>query len=182
MHGKAHEGADEWRDGVKICRGLRLRSLRLGLSGQADVVEFHPAGNGEPGIALRGEAGRWSVFPVEYKHGSSKISDCDRIQLCAQALCLEEMLGASIPRGALFYGKQRRRENVDLDAGLREKTERLCERMHALYRAGMTPPGQYEKKCGQCSLLELCLPAVAGAGKSARQYLRRQVREALREE
>jgi len=159
-----------------------LRSLRLGLSGQADVVEFHPAGDGAEGATLRGEEGLWSPFPVEYKRGSSKVSDCDRIQLCAQALCLEEMLGAAIPRGALFYGKHRRRENVEFDAGLREKTGQLCERMHALYRAGMTPPGQYEKKCGQCSLLELCLPAVAGAGKSARQYLRRQVREALREE
>ena len=95
MHRRSDEGADEKRDGVRIVRALPLRSLRLGLAGRADVVEFH---RGEPGAA-------WAPFPVEYKRGRAKRERCDQVQLCAQALCLEEMLGVEIPAGALFYGQ-----------------------------------------------------------------------------
>jgi len=180
MHGRAHEGADEWRDGVRVCRGLRLRSLRLGLTGQADVVEFHPVAVGA-GVALQGYRGAWRPFPVEYKRGKSKPGECDRIQLCAQALCLEEMLEAQIPAGALFYGKTRRREDVEFHGELREATERLAARLHEMRDAGVTPPAVYEKKCERCSLVDICLPDVTGSGQSVEGYLRREVKRSLRE-
>lgn len=100
LHNRAHDGPPESRPGLRIARGLRLRSLRLGLSGQADVVEFYPAPDG---IALPGETGLWRPFPVEYKRGRPKAGRCDEVQLCAQALCLEEMFARPIPSGALFY-------------------------------------------------------------------------------
>jgi len=161
LHERVHEAGDETRDGVRIARGVRLRSLRLGLVGQADVVEFHTTPDGE------------RVFPVEYKRGRPKPDRCDEVQLCAQAMCLEEMLNTDIPDGAIFYGQPRRRHAVAFDDTLRAEVERLAERMQALFRAGVTPPAQYEPKCRNCSLVEVCLPKSAGAGKSARRYLDR---------
>jgi len=110
-------------------------------------------------------------FPVEYKRGRPKPDRCDAVQLCAQAMCLEEMLNVAVPRGALYYGQPRRREEVDLDKALRCETEALAARMHALFRAGVTPAAQYEKKCDRCSLYEICLPTVAGQRKDTRRYL-----------
>jgi CRISPR-associated protein Cas4 len=107
LHERAHEAAAEWRGGVRIVRGLRLRSLALGLIGVADVVEFRDA---DRGGAVAGA--RWRPFPVEYKRGKPKANACDEVQLCAQAMCLEEMLECSIADGALFYGKTRRRKDV----------------------------------------------------------------------
>jgi len=112
MHERTHEEGGESRGNVRIERAVMLRSLRLGLVGMADVVEFH-----------RLEDGRWQPFPVEYKHGKPKVDDCDKVQLCAQAICLEEMLNVEIPGGALFYGKTRRRLDVAFDSDLRQETE-----------------------------------------------------------
>ena len=112
MHERVHEEGSEMRAGVRIERGVSLRSLRLGLIGKADVVEFH-----------RREDGIWRPFPVEYKRGKPKPDHCDKIQLCAQALCLEEMIQAEIPGGALFYGQTRRRLDVVFDNNLRRETE-----------------------------------------------------------
>ena len=167
MHDRAHGKGHETRGDVRTAFGLRLRSLRLGLTGQADVVEFHRQGSGG-----------WLPYPVEYKRGHPKANDCDRIQLCAQALCLEEMKGVSIEAGALFYGETRHRLDVTFDAELRAKTEALCARLHAFIEAGVTPVAVYEKgKCDHCSLLENCLPQSAGTGKSARKWLARQLDE-----
>lgn len=172
IHDRAHGSGHETRGDVRIAFGLRLRSLRLGLTGQADVVEFH-----------RHPDGTWVPFPVEYKRGHPKLNDCDRIQLCAEALCLEEMKGTAIEAGALFYGEPRHRFDVIFDADLREKTETLCTRLHAFISAGMTPPVVYEKaKCGACSLLEACLPQFAGTGKSAKKWLARQLEDLCTEQ
>jgi len=159
MHEKVHDAGEESRGDVRISRGLRLRSLRLGLTGMADVVEFHK------------ENGTWCPFPVEYKRGKPKENDCDRVQLCAQALCLEEMLNCSISVGALFYGTTRRRLDVEFDANLRLKTENTASRLHELFDSGITPPAVYEKKCDSCSMLNACMPKTAGRHKSARKYL-----------
>ncbi len=172
LHDKTHEAEVENRPGIRIVRGLRLRSLRLGLVGQADVVEFVCA---DAGVQLPGVKGFWQPFPVEYKRGVSKIDDCDRIQLCAQTLCLEEMLSlpSGIQEGALFYGRPRRREQVPFTSSLREKTEALAAELHRLHEAGQTPRARYGKKCKSCSLLETCMPKVTGIDKDVAGYLRK---------
>lgn len=183
-----HERADmldcESRGAVRIARGLRLRSLRLGLVGKADVVEFHRVGAltvseevVQGGIAdsvrLPGVTGRWRPFPVEYKRGRLRREEGYEVQLCAQALCLEEMLNVKVPSGAIFYGQPRRRLEVVFDEQLRRQTDVSAARLHQIVGAGKTPPARYEKKCEQCSLLNLCLPEVTGNSRSARGYLRR---------
>ncbi len=179
LHERVHQAGEESRGDLVVARGVRLRSLRLGLAGQADVVEFHRVPEGEPGgTALAGREGRWRPFPVEYKRGRPKPHDADKIQLCAQALCLEEMLGVEIEAGALFYGEPRRRQPVELDAALREQTERLAGRMHALYRAGETPPPVEMRGCQRCSLKDACLPAMDRRGGSVARYLRRAMEDA----
>jgi len=174
LHDKPDAGGYETRAGVRLARGVLLRSLRLGLTGKADVVEFHPAG--AAGVALPGVEGRWMPFPVEYKRGRPKCNRCDEVQLCAQALCLEEMLNVGIPEGALFYGQTRHRMEVRLEESLRRETETAAVRLHELVRAGVTPKAFREPKCERCSLLSLCRPEALAPGKSAQEYLRRQVR------
>jgi CRISPR-associated exonuclease Cas4 len=157
VHERTDAGLADSRRTVRIARSLALRSLELGLSGRADVVEFHDHG---------GDAAL--VIPVEYKRGRAKADDCDRVQLCAQALCLEEMLGVPISSGALFYHAIRRRVDVLFDEELRRHTESASRRLHDLIASGVTPRAKREAKCGACSLLELCLPGVTGPGCSAR--------------
>lgn len=182
MHDRAHEPGIESRGDVRISRGLRLRSLRLGLSGIADVVEFHRCGRRDrapvtaerplpDGVRLPDVPGLWTPFPVEYKRGRPKSGPIDEIQLCAQALCLEEMLGAAIPIAALFYGKPMRRFDVVLTTSLREETERLAARVHELMRLGVTPPAIYEKKCDNCSLFFLCMPKRFSKRPAVQDYI-----------
>ena len=161
LHERVDAAGGESRRGVRIARGLPLRSVRLGLIGRADVVEFH------------GRAGRSArPVPVEYKRGRPKALDADRVQLCAQGLCLEEMLGVGVPAGALFYGETRRREEVAFDAGLRARTQALAAELHALLAAGVSPPPEPGPKCRSCSLEPICLPRLSGA-RSAAGWLRR---------
>ena len=155
--------------GFGHARALRLVSLRLGLTGVADVVEFHRTEDG--GTELAGRSGRWQPFPVEYKRGRSKADDWDRLQLCAQAICLEEMLKIAVPEGAIYYGKPRRRERVAIDERLREKTHALAVATHTLFENGDTPPPEPGPKCDHCSLREICSPDRA----SAKAYLNRML-------
>jgi CRISPR-associated exonuclease Cas4 len=164
MHERAHEGVSEVRGDVRTDRALAIRSLRLGLSGMADVVELH-----------RQPDGSWLPFPVEYKLGKPKTDDCDTVQLCAQAMCLEEMLNVAIPTGALFYGKTRRRLDVVFDERLREKTEETARAVHLLLESGKTPEPEYSKKCESCSLLAQCLPKTMGKQRSVKRYLTRML-------
>jgi CRISPR-associated exonuclease Cas4 len=175
-HERVHSGGDESRGDVVVCRGVRLRSLRLGLSGQADVVEFHRVREGD-GAPLAGHEGRWRAFPVEHKRGRPKGHDSDKVQLCAQALCLEEMLGVSIGWGALFYGETRRRQDVEFTPELRERTEKLAARMHALFREGVTPPAVQTRGCDRCSLKDQCLPGMDAGRGAVAKYLRRAMEE-----
>lgn len=155
LHERVHDSKREKRGDVITSYGLRLASTRLGLSGQADVVEFHKS---ESGCSLPNTRGKWQPFPVEYKRGRPKKDNCDTVQLCAQALCLEEMLDCRIPCGALYYGKERRRKDVLFDQSLRDETERCVTETHALLNSGTTPPPVADKRCGRCSLKERCLP------------------------
>lgn len=163
---KVDTPAAESRRDLKIEYGMPLRSLRLGLIGKADVVEFHKQPDG-----------KWLPFPVEHKLGKPKIDDSDRVQLCAQAMCLEEMLNIIIPNGALFYGRPRRREVVQFDEILRLKTREAAEKVHALIKAGITPPAVYEPKCDSCSLFDLCLPKLLQRSRSAQDYVNQLMAE-----
>ena len=167
LHERVDAGRNESRGDVRVVSGVPLRSLRLGLVGKADVVEFHREAGQE-----RGQAPLWRPFPVEYKRGRKKKQDWDQVQLCAQALCLEEMLGLDVCEGALFYGKTRRRQSVPLDAGLRQKTEQTAARLHRLIEQGSTPPPVYTKACESCSFLESCLPVTLTSGRTVRKYLK----------
>jgi CRISPR-associated exonuclease Cas4 len=127
LHRRADQAEAETWGGIHIARSLRLQSLALGLAGIAEAVEFHRVAEDTPGVELPQLAGRWRPYPVEYKRGRQKANDCDHVQVCAQALCLEEVMGLDIPEGALFYGKTRRRKTVRFDDKLRARTKGLAE-------------------------------------------------------
>lgn len=186
LHERTHAEGVESRGDLRTVRGLRLQSLRLGLSGVTDVVEFHRCpeslGGSDAGVELPGITGRWRPYPVEYKRGKPKADLCDEVQVCAQAICLEEMLGVSIAEGALYYGRPHRRHEVQFLTYLRDATERLALRLHEMVAGGATPPAVYEKKCESCSMLDICLPKSAAAGRSARRYLADALSDALRED
>ena len=164
LHDRADSGESEWRGEARVEFGMPIRSLLLGLSGKADVVEFHrPAEPGAP----------WQPLPVEYKRGRPKPDHSDIVQLCAQAMCLEEMMRTPVPAGAMFYGKPRRRLDVAFDDALRLETAEAARRFHELVTSGRTPFAMYSKKCESCSLMSLCIPKVTGATKSVSKYLSR---------
>jgi len=171
MHERVHMTDRESRGKIRIEYGVPLRSLGLGLVGQADVVEFHKI------EGLKGQSQLWQPFPVEYKRGKAKKENWDRVQLCAQAICLEEMLGIVIPGGALFYGKTRRRQDVAIDQALRAETIDAARRLHALVSSNRTPDPVYAAKCESCSFIGLCLPKTMGSQKSALDYLQKIVKE-----
>lgn len=175
LHSRPHEPDAEKEEEVLIFRTVPLRSLRLGLSGMADVVEFHPVCEG--GMELPGHPGRWQPYPVEYKRGQPKPDICDEVQLCAQAMCLEEMLQLPVPRGALYYGVPRRRTLVDFSPDLRAHTERLAQQLHELINTGITPPAPRASKCRSCSLQNICLPPPRRRPRSAARYIQQIIDE-----
>ena len=145
LHERAHDASlRERRGDTLVLRSLAVASPTLGLSGQCDVVEFRAAPEGVP---LAGEEGRWLPFPVEYKRGRPKPHQADELQLCAQAMCLEEMLCCAIPRGALYYGQTRRRVTVELTEALRQEVRTMTAEMHRLYDRGYTPKVKPTKGC-----------------------------------
>jgi CRISPR-associated exonuclease Cas4 len=179
LHERAHSSDIESRPGVLVRRTLPIRSFRLGLSGQTDIVEFRPASAGQTGMTIAGRKEIWRPYPVEYKRSRDKAgSIAYRVQLCAQALCLEEMLHTDVPEGAVYDGLTHRRDAVLFDYPLRQQVEELAARMHELRASGTTPKARYEKKCDSCSLYSTCLPKTTGAS-SARKYLTRMVAAAI---
>jgi len=168
-----HRNADdpfftESRGDVLISRSVPLVSHALKIYGVADVVEYHRS---DTGITISGRDGYWIAVPVEYKAGKKKPDDRDEVQLCAQAICLEEMYQAQIERGYLYYGKTRRRTEVLFDDELRRRVSELVAGMYTLYDAGITPPAVLLPHCKNCSLVELCMPAVSSRGRSVDRYL-----------
>ena len=172
MHEKVHDADRESRGDVRIEYGMPLRSLRLGLIAKADVVEFH-----RNQYLDENGAEAWLPFPVEYKRGKPKKDNYDKVQLCAQALCLEEMLGVGVSGGALFYGKTRRRQDVAFDNVLREETEDAAGRFHDLVDSRITPKPVYSPKCKSCSMYHLCLPKTVEKARSINDYLIDAVRK-----
>ncbi len=189
-HRRVHDVAPrrERRGDLIIVRGLSLHSFELGLSGVADVVEFRiatdlePSGPGglPPGIRLPGTSGLWAPFPVEYKRGRPKSHPADEVQLCAQALCVEEMLGVYIPAGALFYGKEQRRVGVAFSPGLRASTLNAAHRFHELVRKGETPAADRGEKCESCSLVSLCVPEAMSRRRSVKRFVAAEINRVLR--
>lgn len=161
LHERVDAGRPETRPGVRIARGLALRSLALGVAGRADVVEFH----GRPP----------RPFPVEYKRGKPKSHRADEVQLCAQAICLEEMFGVEVPAGALFYGQTRRRTDVCFDSALRELTAATAAAARDNIAAGRTPPPLHTPACARCSLADLCQPARLEKPPSVARWLAAQL-------
>jgi CRISPR-associated exonuclease Cas4 len=164
-HERVHAAESEMRRGVRTVTGMPLRSDQLGVTGIADVVELHQTADGT-----------WRPFPVEHKRGRPKAHRADEVQLCAQAMALEEMFAVDIATGALFYGQRRRRTAVTFDPALRALTQEVAAATHALIAGGRTPRMDYDKnRCDSCSLIELCRPQTTGAGRSAAAWLEAQI-------
>ncbi|MCR6630687.1 MAG: CRISPR-associated protein Cas4 [Magnetospirillum sp.] len=159
LHQAVDQAGSESRHGVRRVTGLPLRSVRLGLSGRADVVEFRPDPDG-------GEV----PYPIEHKRGREKPDDRDKVQLCAQAMCLEEALGVPVPEGSLFYAATRRRQLVGFDDGLRRRVKEAATAIRAMLESGRTPPPVVIAACKGCSLADLCLPANLSTASVARYF------------
>ncbi|MEN6412355.1 MAG: CRISPR-associated protein Cas4 [Veillonellales bacterium] len=166
---------DESRKTLRVVRAMPLVSHTLGLRGIADVVEFYQSKEYEAGKVCRLEdrTGWWRPAPVEYKRGRPKRDDRDAVQLCAQAMALEEMMQVSVVSGFLFYGQTKHRESIAIDATLRQHTVALTQRMHQLFREGITPKAKKGKHCSQCSLVEQCQPYWMTQHRSVEAYLAR---------
>ena len=175
-----HKGA-ETRKEVHLATALRLVSTRLGLTGVADMVEFHKAcvPEDESGnivaVMLPGRTGYWRPFPVEYKRGKPKAHQADEVQLCAQAICLEEMMQVRIAFGALFYGETRHRVEVAFDGCLRGLTEDVVARTRELLVSGQTPSPNFTKACKSCSFVEICQPECFDSRLSVKRWINNQV-------
>ncbi|KRG78312.1 CRISPR-associated protein Cas4 [Stenotrophomonas ginsengisoli] len=153
LHQRADMPQSEKRRGVRTITAMPLLCERLGVTGKADVVEFLREGQGDEERA----------FPVEYKRGRPKSHRADEVQLCAQAMCLEAMLGQPVPSGALFYGKTRRRKDVQFDTTLRQLTHETILATRAMLASGQTPTARYEShRCDACSLIDICQPRLLG--------------------
>ena len=170
MHERVDRGDQTEGSKIKVEYSLPLKSNLLGITGKADVVEFH----------LKEELkNQWIPFPVEYKRGKPKKNYSDKVQLCAQALCLEEMLNTEVAKGALFYGKTRRRQNVCFDEKLRKLTLQISEALHIMINSGITPAPHYTKKCDTCSFLKLCLPKTIEKQRKVSTWIKRITQKEL---
>jgi len=163
MHERVDGGRPDFRQGVRTVRSLVIRSFALGVTGRADAVEFHGYGK----VAR--------PYPVEYKRGRPKAHRADEVQLCAQALCLEEMLGVPVPEGALFYGVTRKRQQVQFDAGLRDMTRKVAAEVRAMIAARQTPLPVFKPGCKKCSLFEICRPQRLEKPPAVARWLARQI-------
>lgn len=172
-----HQKADdpyfvEVRKDLIVARAVPVSSHQLGLSGVCDVVEFRLA---EDGVILPGRQGKYLPAPVEYKRGKEKQDHSDSSQLCAQAMCLEDMLSVDIPVGYLYYHQTRRRVEVELDTVLRSLVTKMSLEMHEYFRRGHTPKTRPFKGCRSCSMLDICLPNLGNKRLHASQYIRAQL-------
>lgn len=178
MHDRVHDpDYKESRVGVISARSLPLKSFSLGLVGVADLVEFLPlpleqVGEGTP---LPRRTGRYQPIPVEFKRGKPKRDDRDAVQLCGQAICLEEMLNVHIERGYLFYGQTQHRSEVVFDQELRERVAALSKKMHETFALGDTPTARKGAKCSLCSMQDICLPKLTHKVKSVKEYISEQL-------
>ncbi|MCI5648976.1 MAG: CRISPR-associated protein Cas4 [Fusicatenibacter sp.] len=174
MHKHAHDdNFHEKRGDLLIVRGMAVSSPILGISGECDIVEFK---RDDQGVPLHGQEGNYSVTPVEYKRGSPKADESDKLQLTAQAMCLEDMLCCEVPAGYLYYGETKHRVRIELTEELRAQTRNMLAEMHEMFQKGYTPKAKRTKSCNACSLKNICLP-VLGGKKSASAYINMHLHE-----
>lgn len=172
LHEKAHSSdSSEKRGELIISRGMPVFSNTLGVKGVCDVVEFHKS---KKGTTIFGREGLYSPIPIEYKRGEPKENDADILQLCTQAMCLEEMLLCLISEGFLFYGETKRRLKVEFDETLRDKVKNTFEEMHQMYNRRYTPKVKTSKGCKACSLVDICLPKLC-KNISVKAYIERTI-------
>ena len=175
LHEKVHSGLHSEAQGeVIVARSVPLVSYELGLYGVADIIEYHRATEAD-GVVLHNRDGYWRPHPVEYKRGRPKHDDRDEVQLCAQAMCLEEMLDTEIREGSFFYGQTRRRTLIKFSAALRKRVVRLAREMHEMFSVGVTPPAPPGVNCKLCSLRDICVPKLTRSKKNVRAYVRKQL-------
>lgn len=170
-----HEKADnpylkEKRKDFIVARSVNIASYELGLVGIADVIEFTKSASAENCVKIPKHSGWWRPKPIEYKRGKPKHIDCDKVQLCAQAICLEEMHNIQITDGAIFYNLTKHRENVVFDEALRNAVKTYAAKMHGLYKHGISPKAVQTPACKNCSMMELCLPGLSKLSVS--KYMR----------
>ncbi|MBQ7252898.1 MAG: CRISPR-associated protein Cas4 [Kiritimatiellae bacterium] len=175
LHEKADSGVKESRGSVRIIRSIRLRSYELGVTGIADVVEFHRVASDEVGISLPKTEGKWRPYPVEYKRGAAQDLEGYKAQLCLQALCLEEMLDLQVPAGALFLGEKQGRLAIEFTTALRAQVVDACHAMQRLFASGETQLPSFGKWCKSCSLFEDCRPKLFASRRSAKKWLEREM-------
>ena len=174
LHENAHDkGYRESRGDLLITRGMSIHSRILGVSGECDVLEFT---KGSTGVALTGKIGLWQPYPVEYKRGTYDDRSGDKLQLCCQAMCLEEMLCCDIEKGALYYCEPRRRLEVFFDDDLRREVRECLNEMHEFFRRGYTPKVKPTKSCNACSMNEVCLPRLL-TRRTVAEYLNESMTE-----
>lgn len=167
IHEHCHdEGFTEKRKSLLVTRGMRIHSAKMGATGQCDVVEFHQSNDG---AVLYGRNGYWIPVPIEYKHGKEKYDLSDQAQLCAQAMCLEDMLCCDIEYGFLYYNAVHRREKIEFTNDLREFVKHTFSEMHKYLDAGKSVKTNYTAKCKKCSLSDICLPQILSS-KSVKNY------------
>ncbi|MBX3038245.1 MAG: CRISPR-associated protein Cas4 [Anaerolineales bacterium] len=169
----------ETRNGVITARSLPVASYRLGFSGMCDVVEFRtspqPSPTGEGAVKLPNREGLYFPTPIEYKRGKPKQNRSDEAQLCAQAICLEEMLSVSISKGYLFYGEIRHRVEVEFTTELRTLVKDMSDEMHNYFSRGYTPKVKTHKGCRSCSLADICLPVLQEKVMTASKYIKQEI-------
>lgn len=176
LHEKTHDDSlKEKRGDLIISRGMAVFSKTLGLTGACDVVELHKINDG---ISILGRDGTYKVMPIEYKRGKPKENDSDILQLCAQAMCLEDMLLCKIPEAFLFYGETRRRQKVNIDDSLRKRVVAITREMHELYNRRYTPKVKPSKSCKACSLSNICMPRLC-KNPSVSSYIKNNLLEVM---
>lgn len=177
LHQRVDELGRESRLNLIVSHGVGIRSLRFGVTGIVDVIEFRSSMDGCGACALPGKEGHWIPYPIEYKRGSLRRGFGDDIQICAQALCVEEMLECSVPAGAIYYASTRKRREIAFDAKLREQTSNAIAGVRSLIAAGVIPSPEYGKKCDTCSLFDLCQPKLSVLGMDPACYVSRYLQE-----
>lgn len=174
MHERVHDaGFTESRGSTLLSRAMPVRSQHLRITGECDMVELH---RNADGIPIHGRDGLWTLYPVEYKRGKPDERGADELQLCAQALCLEEMFVTDIPEGAIYYGETRRRLKVSLTEDLRQQVRDLLQEMHLLFARGYTPKAKITRACKSCSMVDICQP-ILSKQPSALEYVHRKLEE-----
>jgi len=167
LHERTHSQESENRRKKHTERGMPIRSLELGISGMADIIEYNE--NNMP-------------YPIEYKRGRPKVKNMDEIQLCAEAMCIEEMIGVRLNEGALFYGKTRRRKTIIFNDELRTQTKNAAKRLHELISKGTTPSPIYTQKCRRCSFYDLCKPKFFSKKHNVEQYIKRMLTKSIEDD